>query len=218
MRWLIIAPYPPEQGAGAAAAAGFVADRLAAGDTVHAVSPRPTAAHEHHLLDGLGGVRALWQIARAQHADGLWWRVEPGILLRHTVDRRRALLERAALALVLRRFDTTILDVGDVGLLPGGRAGRPVLAAGTRFVVHAPKDADVLVANGAAADRIQQVGAVAAVPEPAGTGDAPDPVYPPPTGMRELTGSRETIEAAVRGRAAELRAARGGSGPHEAAG
>jgi hypothetical protein len=207
VRWLILGPYPPEPGAGPAAAAAFVAERLAGGDSVHAVSPRPTAAHEHHPLEGLGGIRALWQIVRAQHADGLWWRVEPGILLRHTVDRRRGLLERAALVLALRRFDTAILDVGDVGLLPGGRAGRPVLAAATRFVVHSPKDAETLVANGAARDRIDVAGPAAEAPEPAFV-SGPEPTYPPPTQLHDLTGSREVIEAAVHRRADELRAAR----------
>lgn len=205
-RWLIVGPYPPEQGSGPAAAAAFVAERLAAGDTVHAVSPRPTAAHEHLPLEGLRGIRAVWRLARAQRADGLWLRVESGILLRAGVDRRQALVERAALALLLRRVVTSVLDVGDVTLLPGGRAGRPVLAAATRFVVHTPGDLDVLVANGAASDRVQQVGPSRA-PEVAAAAVLPAR-YLPPTVLQALPASRETIEAAIRARAAELQAAR----------
>jgi ubiquinone/menaquinone biosynthesis C-methylase UbiE len=212
VRWLIVGPYVPEQGSGAAAAAEFAAERLAAGDTVHAVSPLPSAAHEHVSLEGLAGIRAVWRLARVEQADGLWLRIESGILLRRTLDRRRALMERAALALLLRRFDTSVLDVGDVGLLPGGRAGRPVLAAATRFVVRAPKDAEALVANGAAAERIKQVGsgdtAERAVPV-----DGPEPDYPAPTALHDLTGPRAAIEAAVRARAAELRTARGHADP-----
>ena len=105
MRWLIVGPYPPEQGSGPAAAGAMVAQRLAAGDTVHAVSPRPSAAHEHLPL---GGVRAMWalaRLARVQRTTGLWLRVEPGILLQPGLDRRRGLAERVALVALLRRFD-----------------------------------------------------------------------------------------------------------------
>ena len=208
MRWLIVGPYPPEQGEGAGAAAAFVAERLDAGDTVHAVSPRPTAAHEHFALDGLGGVRALQRVARTERCDGLWLRVESGIVLRHDVDRSRGLVERRVLALWFRRFDQTILDVGDVSLLPGGRAGRPVLHAATRFVVRKPEDADALIASGAAPARIARL----AVDTPDGwvaaAADGPEPDYPPATALHDLTADRENLEAAIRARAAELRAAR----------
>ena len=136
MRWLIVGPYPPEQGSGPAAAAAMVAERLAAGDSVHAVSPRPSAAHVHRPLAGLRGIWALARLARRARARGLWLRVEPGILLRPGTGRAQALIERFALAAVLRRFDTSVLDVGDVGLLPGGHAGRPLFGAATRFVTH----------------------------------------------------------------------------------
>jgi len=204
VHWLIVGPYPPEQGSGPVAAATFVAERLAAGDTVHAVSPRPTAAHEHLDLEGLRGIRSIWRLARGQGADGLWLRVEPGTVLRHVVDRRRALVERSALALLLRRFDTSVLDVGDVGLLPGGRAGRPVLASATRIVVRADRDADILLANGAPPERIDRVGP-ADVAELTALGGGPEPDYPPPTVLNDLPRSREGIEAAVRARAEELR-------------
>jgi hypothetical protein len=213
MRWLIVGPYPPERGSGADAASLFVAERLAAGDTVHAVSPRPTAAHVHHELDGLRGLRTLWSLAREQGARGLWVRVEPGIVLRNGIDRRRALIERAALALLLRRFDTSVLDVGDVGLLPGGRAGHPVLSAASRFVVHREQDAATLVANGAARDRIEErlspgVTGPAMPPTGAPVIETAPADYPPPTALVDLDPDRTEIEAAIRQRAGQLRQAR----------
>ena len=213
MRWLIVGPYPPERGSGADAAAAFVAERLADGDTVHAVSPRPTAAHVHHDLAGIGGVRTLWRVARQQRTDGLWLRIESGMVLRAGTDRRRALLERAALALLLRRFEASVLDVADVGLLPGGRAGRLVLGAASRFVVHREQDGAILVANGAPVARIEHpaaTGGSAPVALVAG-GPTAEPVpadYPPPSTLLALPADRGAIEAAVRHRAEELRAAR----------
>jgi len=212
VRWLIVGPYPPEQGSGPAAAAAMVADRLAAGDTVHVVSPRPSAAHTHAPLVGLRAVRELARLARHERADGLWLRIEPGIVLRPGTGRAQALVERAALALLLRRFEQGVIDVGDVGLLPGGRAGRPVFAAVTQLVVHDESTAATLVANGAPAAKVVRRD----VPDratPPGAPPAPatpvEPVaYPEPTVLRDLAASREEIEAAVRARADELRAAR----------
>lgn len=210
-RWLVVGPYPPEQGAGPAAAAAFVAEQLATGATVHAVSPRPTAAHEHLQLDGLRGVLALRRLAKAQRADGLWLRVEPRILLRSGVDRRRALVERGALALLLRTFTTSVLDVGDASLLPGGRAGRPVFATASRFVTHRRADADALIASGAPPAKVALVGDElpgGAAPLPDASHPPASVAYPEPAGLRDLSDSRAEIEAAVRDRAAQLRAAR----------
>lgn len=209
-RWLIVGPYPPEQGSGAAAAEAVVRERLAAGDTVHAVSPRPSAAHVHQPLEG---VRAMWSLARtarAQGADKLWLRIEPGILLRSGTDRRQALFERMALGLLLRRFDVSVLDVGDVGLLPGGRAGRPVFAAATQLVTHDPRVTATLVANGAPAAKVTELVAATDDGPPASrTQPAHRPVdYPEPSVLRDLAGARGAIEAAVRARAAELQSAR----------
>ncbi len=211
MRWLIVGPYPPEQGSGPAAAAAVVAERLAAGDTVHAISPRPSAAHEHQPLAGVGAMWALARRARALGVEGLWLRVEPGVLLQPGTDRRRALLERAGLALLLRRFTTSVLDVGDVGLLPGGRAGRPVFAAASRLVAHSEAVAATLVANGAPPDKVTLLddGPLAAPGAPAGAATPVGPVdYPEPVVLRDLPGTRAGIEAAMRTRAAEMQAAR----------
>lgn len=210
MRWLIVGPYPPEQGSGAAAAEAAVRERLASGDTVHAVSPRPSAAHVHQPLEG---VRAMWSlagIARAQSAEGLWLRVEPGILLRSGTDRRQALLERMALGRLLRRFTISVLDVGDLGLLPGGRAGRPVFAAASRFVTHSPQATATLIANGAPAAKVTELAATTDDRPPASPAQqVVGPIdYPEPTVLRDLTGTRGAIEAAVRTRAVELRDAR----------
>ncbi|MGH9276319.1 MAG: hypothetical protein ACRDZU_16865, partial [Acidimicrobiales bacterium] len=170
-----------------------------------------SAAHLHLPMDG---VRAMWtlaRLARTERADALWLRVEPGILLQPGTDRRQTLLTRMALAMLLRRFETSVLDVGDVGLLPGGRAGRPVFAAATRFVTHAEAATATLIANGAPAAKVTQVGVL----EPATAGSRERPVepsspvdYPEPSVLRDLTGTRTSIEAAVRARAAELHAVR----------
>lgn len=214
MRWLVVGPYPPERGSGAEAAAAFVAERLAAGDSIHAVSPRPTAAHVHHALDGLSGVKTLWRIAREEQTDGLWLRVDSGIVLRAGIDQKRALVERAAFALFLRRFDQSVLDVGDVGLLPGGRAGRPVLSAASRFVAHREQDAAALLSNGAPPERVQQrlnSGPLSQATPP-DVALAAEPVeYPPATSLAGLPADRSAIEAAVRARADALAAARAAS-------
>lgn len=209
MRWLIVGPYPPEQGSGAAAAAAVVAERLAAGDTVHAVSPRPSAAHTHRPLSGLRAMRDLAVLARRERASGLWVRIEPGILLRPGTARLQTLVERAALALLLRRFERRVVDVGDVGLLPGGRAGRPVFAAATQLVAHDEATEATLIANGAPSSKVVRLEAdqppamSATTPEPTG------PVaYPEPAVLRDLAPSRLAIEAAVQARAVELQAAR----------
>ena len=210
-RWLIVGPYPPEQGSGPTNAAAMVAERLAEGDTVLAVSPRPSAAHIHLPLDGAGAMWTLARLARAERADALWLRVEPGILLQPATDRRRTLLARMALAMLLRRFDTSVLDVGDVGLLPGGRAGRPVFAAATRFVTHAEAATATLIANGAPAAKVTHSDELdsGAARSMAGRVEPRGPVdYPEPSVLRDLAGTRPSIEAAVRARAVELQAAR----------
>lgn len=211
-RWLVIGPFPPERGTGAEAARTFVEERLRAGDHVHVVSPRPTAAHQHAPLDSFGGLKLLREIAIAQRADGIWLRIEPGIVLRPGTNRRRGLAERVALALLLRRFRERIFDVGDVGLLPGGRAGRPVLQAATRFVTHRAADADALVLHGADPARVHRAGDADPGPTPTPGGAPPiatTPVsYPPADLVRDLPAERQAIEEAVRARAEQLAAAR----------
>lgn len=212
MRWLIVGPYPPERGSGPAAAAAAVAEHLAAGDTVHAVSPRPSAAHEHRPLEGWRAMWDLARLAREERASGLWLRVEPGILLRPGTTRAVALAERLALAALLRRFEVSVLDVGEASLLPGGRAGRPVFASASRFTTHSAQDAAALVASGAPAAKVVQVEepsapSTAAVPRPVAAPAEPV-AYPPPTGLHDLPADRAGIEAAVRARAAELAATR----------
>lgn len=214
MRWLIVGPYVPEQGSGPSAAAAAVAERLAAGDTVHVISPRPTAAHAHMSLTGVRAMWALAKLARTEQADGIWVRVEPGILLQPGTGRRQALTERLSLSVLLGRFTTSVLDVGDVGLLPGGRAGKPVFASATRFETHSERDTATLIANGAPTAKVTQLDAGRT---PASTSEVVErrgPVtYPPPEVLRDLPGERHAIEAAVRARAADLREARTGAAP-----
>ncbi len=211
-RWLVVGPYPPERGTGADAAQAFVEQRLRSGDHVRVLSPRPSAAHDHAALEGVHGLRAVWDAARAHDADGIWLRVEPGIVLRHGVTRWRGLAERAALVLLLRRFRERIFDVGDVGLLPGGRAGRPVLATATRFDTHRAADAEALVLHGADPARLQRAtdADVRRSPQAAVSQETPeaDVAYPPPDVVQGLPPDRESLQAGIRERAEQLRAAR----------
>ncbi len=212
MRWLIVGPYVPEQGSGAVSAAAAVAARLAAGDTVHVVSPRPTAAHTHLPLEGVRAMWALAKLARAERADGIWVRIEPGVLLQPGTGRGRALTERLALSVLLGRCTTSVLDVGDVGLLPGGRAGKPVFAAATRFETHSEADTATLIANGAPPAKVTQIEAGRAPTSSAAPAGPVGPVsYPPPDVLRDLPADRTGIESAVRARAAELHEARASS-------
>jgi len=210
MRWLIVGPYPPERGSGPDAAAAFVAARLGVGDTVHTLSPRPSAAHVHQPVEGARSLWLLRRIARRERAGGLWLRVEPGILLRPGVDRWRAFIERVALAFLLRHFSTSVIDVGDVGLLPGGRAGRIVFSSATRFVAHAEPVSAALVANGAPPSKVELAVDDLPATSPAGLpglGHRPrrePPDLPPPIGLRGLPGVRADIEAAIRARARQV--------------
>jgi hypothetical protein len=213
-RWLILGPYPPERGAGARAAAAFAAQRLRAGDDVVVVSPRPTAAHDHAPLEGPAGIRLAWSRARSVGADGLWVRVEHGILLRRGVSRPVALRDRVLLRLLMRSVGGVVLDVGDTGLMPGGRAGAIVTGGASRLVVHDDGALANLLANGVPRERIDLE---PLDPEP--TADAPrrpavPPAaaarrgpLPPPEGLRDLSPDRSAIEAAVRARVSEVRGA-----------
>jgi hypothetical protein len=211
-RWLILGPYPPERGAGARAAAAFAAQRLRAGDDVVVVSPRPTAAHHHAPLEGPAGIRLAWSRARAVGADGLWVRVEHGILLRRGVSRPVALRDRALLRLLMRSVGEVVLDVGDTGLMPGGRAGAVVTGGASRLVVHDDGALANLLANGVPRERIDleplDSEPAAHAPRPAPTPPAARRAQvPPPEGLRDLPPDRAAIEAAVRARVSEVRGA-----------
>ena len=207
MRWVIIGPYLPERGEGALAAAAMVRGCLDAGDVVHVVSPRPSAAHEHWPLVGR---RAIWDMAElVRGADGLWLRVEPGIALTRQPSRQEAIFERALLRRVLNRVRTSVIDVGDVGMLPGGRAGRLVLDKVGTLVVRSEADRRTLIANGAEPGRIEVRPAFVGPPEPAAPVAKPPAAAPPampappPDELLSLPvdAGREAIEAAVRARA-----------------
>jgi glycosyltransferase involved in cell wall biosynthesis len=199
-RWVVLAgSYPPEPGPGAAAAVDAVRARLAAGDEVQVVSARPTAAHEAAPLAGAPALAALAR--RVRGADGVWVGLEPGVAVTPGASRARALAERAALAAVLRSAGTSVVHVGDVGLAPGGRAGRLVLDAAGRLVVGSEAERDTLVAAGADPAKVEVVAGAAPPPAPppaAAPADA-EPVRLPDGA------TREEAEAAVRARAEAIR-------------
>lgn len=207
MRWLILGPYPPQAGEGSEVTAVAAAERLRDGDDVVVVSPLPTAAHDHGPL---AGFRALWRVGRRVGTErALWARVESGVLLSHGASRIEALLERVLLAVVLRRAPHAVLDVGDVALFPGGRAGALVFAAVDELVVHSADARAHLVAAGASPAKLTLVerradGAPPDAVEPSRPAVQPVEV-PPPDVLRALPlgAARDDIERAIRARAAE---------------
>lgn len=209
MRWLILGPYPPEQGLGARAAASAAAERIDAGHEVTVISPRPTAAHRHQALTGR---EALWALGSSLDADtAVWARVEPGVLLTRTTDRKAALVERLLLRRLLRRAGRSVIDVGDLDLFPGGRAGALVFGAVDQLVVHSSTDRQRLIEAGAPAHKLVVAEQSAAPALDAASQAAPPPSAheapcPPPERLRALGrgATRSEIEAAVRARAAEV--------------
>ena len=91
-------------------------------------------------LEGLSGIRAVWRIARGRagrRAVAARRARDPAAPHRRPPPRPRG--AGRAWRCCCGGSTQRVLDVGDVGLLPGGRAGRPVLAAATRFVVRPPQ-------------------------------------------------------------------------------
>ena len=152
MRWLIVGSYPPERGTGAGIAASFVAERLDAGDDVHVVSPRPTAAHDHRDLVGVDALR--WLLRTAPEYDAIWIRIEAGVAFTREPSRWTAVVERFLLGRALRAVGRSVLDAGDLSMLPGGRAGSLVFGAASEIVAHSAADRDALVASGAGRVRL----------------------------------------------------------------
>ena len=147
VRWVIVGPFAPERGDGPDAAVAATAARLQAGDDVLTVAPRPSAAHRHQPLVGRSAWRRLAQLL--EPGDGLWVRLEPGVLFTRTPGRVEALVERVGFRWAVRRCSRVVVDVGDVALLPGGRAGALAFAAIDELVAHSEADRQALLAAGA---------------------------------------------------------------------
>lgn len=213
MRWVIVGPYPPERGEGPVVTAAVAAAHLDAGDQVTVISPRPSAAHHHRELVGREALRRLH--ADVGPGDGFWARVEPGILLTRSPSRVEAILERVLLRRVLRRAGRSVLDVGDVALFPGGRAGALVFDSVDQLVVHDLAERDALVAAGASPHKVVlHDEAPAPQHDEQGSGTTPAEVVlevPPPVELQALPADagRAAIEAAVRRRAADAPLRRG---------
>lgn len=210
MRWLILGPYPPEQGQGSRATAAAAAHAIDAGHDVTVISPRPTAAHRHQPLVGRSSLWALGSLLDAETT--LWVRVEPGVLLSRTTDRRVALVERLLVRRLLRRAVRSVIDVGDIDVFPGGRAGALVFGSVDQLVVRSVADRDRLLAAGARPHTVvqadvatEELGASEAVPPRSSDPDPGAPLPPPPDRLARLApgASRSEIEAVVRARAAE---------------
>jgi hypothetical protein len=152
VRWVIVGPFPPERGDGPEATVGAAAERLRAGESVLTVSPRPSAAHRHQGLVGRSAWRPFGRLI--EPGDSLWVRLEPGVLFTRAPGRVESLIERAWFRWAVRRCGRVVVDVGDVALLPGGRAGALTFAAIDELVVHTEADRQTLLAAGATASRL----------------------------------------------------------------
>lgn len=202
MRWLIVGPYAPERGEGAAATVAAATEHLAAGDEVHVIAPRPSAAHEHRPLTG---PRALLEVLRQVGPDmALWARIEPGVLLSRHPSRSGALVERALLSVLLRRARRSVLDVGDLALFPGGRAGALVFGPVDELIVHSVDQRDQLVASGARPGSVRLQSDPVPAPEAPESdlgGDVGLPAPPADWSALSAGEGRAAIEAAVAARA-----------------
>lgn len=212
MRWLILGPYAPEQGEGARWTTLAAVERLDRHDEVTAISPRPSAAHHHRPLVGW---RALLHLLREVDGGvGLWARVEPDVLLSAAPSRVRAVVERVILGAVLRRAASSVLDVGDPGLFPGGRAGALVFRAVDQLVVHSEEDRTRLIAAGADPDRIVMRAASAnsggeVLDDTSSAAAAPTRPAPPADFSHVRPGmDREALEAVIRERARAVEVSR----------
>ncbi|MFP5377802.1 MAG: hypothetical protein ACLGIO_13620 [Acidimicrobiia bacterium] len=170
MRVLVVGSYPPMPGPSARRALAVVGRLCAAGHDVEVLSPRPSAAHHHRPLAGLGAAVALAR--RARSYDHLVLRLEPGLPLR----RRLAAVDGAALVAALvpwRRVTLEVDDLAGLPLAPGGRVARALWGRAAAVVVADDGDRRRLRAEaGPAAGRVE------VAPPP------PPPVAPaPPAGV-----------------------------------
>jgi len=194
-RVVIYGEYPPSAGPAAEATLDAVRARLAGGEAVEVVSPRPSAAHHHADLSTLAGAARL---ARLSAGAELELTLDPTLL----VDRgRRGAPAQMALAAAVAGARRATVHVGPLGPPTGRGLVRLVLGRADAVVAASDADAGALQRAGIAGSRLSV--------RPAAGNGAPALPEPPvrqraPWSLGEEPG-REELEAAVRQRAAEDR-------------
>lgn len=121
MRVLVAGPYPPSADVAAPATVAAVRRLLAEGHEVTVVSPLPSAAEEVAPLAGWQG--AAWLGRAARRYDALHLVVSAGILFRPELHRVRRVADGGLMALALRAWRRTSVDLGDLSEVPGGGGG-----------------------------------------------------------------------------------------------
>ncbi|HUC36047.1 MAG TPA: hypothetical protein VMR97_02865 [Acidimicrobiales bacterium] len=109
---VVAGSYPPVPGRAAAATLAAVGRTLARSEGVVVVSPRPSAAHLHASMTGIGAARTLWRLGSSTGADQVVLCLEEGVPFpggsRPWRTRAEASLVRAA----LRRYRKVTLLLG----------------------------------------------------------------------------------------------------------
>jgi hypothetical protein len=203
-RVVIYGEYPPTAGPAAEATLAAVRGRLAGGEAVEVVSPRPSAAHHHADLSTLAGAARL---ARLSAGAELELTLDPTLL----VDRgRRGAPAQVALAAAVAGARRATVHVGPLGPPTGRGLVRLVLGRADAVVAASEADAEALQRAGIAGSRlsVRPPATTAAGSAAAGNGAPALPETPvrqrAPWSLGDEPG-REELEAAVRQRAAEDR-------------
>ena len=204
-RIVIYGEYPPSPDPAAEATMELVRGHLAGGADVEVVSPLPSAAH--HSAD-LATVQGAALLARLTPGADLELALDPALLAK---GRGRRAPAQVLLALAVRRARHSTVRLGPLGG-PAGR-GRLWLVLGHADSVVAASELDAVALARAGIDRSRLSVRAAAVGLPV-TDVQPEPDGP--VGLRERWGlsedpGREELEATVRRRAAEDRAAEAGN-------
>ena len=207
-RVVIYGEYPPAAGPAVEATLASVRAHLAGGADVEVVSPRPSAAH--HFAD-LSTVRGVAQLRRLAAGAELELTLDPALL----ADRgARGAPAQALLALVVSTARRSTVHLGALGGATGRGRVRLLLGRADAVTAASESDADALERAGVPRSRLSVRPMATRVSEPDRTraGATPTGSDRAPWALSEQP-EREELEAEVRRRAAEDRAAAAGGSP-----
>lgn len=204
-RVVVAGPYPTMTGPEAAATLSLVRRLVAAGDDVTVISPHPSAAH--HLADW-GNPRGAARLARlVRDADVLHLRLDAAALSAGA-DARPLMAGRLALRVVVQRAKRRSVRLDRVPATVSRRFANIVLGKADEVLVTTDRERDSLIAAGVAARRVtvdpEPEMVAAAAGGPASVAAAGPALAPVPAGLSSI----EELEAVIRRRALEERAAR----------
>jgi hypothetical protein len=109
---LVAGSYPPVPGRAASVTLGAVRRCVDRSDEVTVVSPRPSAAHRHAPMTGLGAALTLWLLRRSSHADTLVLCLERGVPLGRAKSELWRSVETKLLSASMARFGRVSLLLG----------------------------------------------------------------------------------------------------------